>query len=257
MTRKPRESHMSETNNHETKTKKLFGDINNSTKNDNPAIPAATIILLREKEERVQVLMLQKNAEITFGGMWVFPGGRVDESDYAGKEDVDLAARNAAVRETEEETGLKLNGDNFVYFSHWTPPKSAPKRYATWFFAAEANGEEDIEVDGEEILSHRWICPKEAIELQKENKIELAPPTWVTLYHLSQRNSITEILENFSTSSTKIYKTRVARDNDGIPIILWYGDAAYESLDLGAEGHRHRLAMGKNGFGFENTVEEY
>ena len=44
-----------------------------------PAIPAATVILLRENNGQPEVLMLHKNQEIDFGGLWVFPGGRIEE----------------------------------------------------------------------------------------------------------------------------------------------------------------------------------
>lgn len=235
----------------------LFGDMNNNPEKANPPIPAATIILLRQREQKVEVLMLQKNAEITFGGMWVFPGGRIDDADYEGTEDVDLAARNAAVRETEEETGLKLNGDSFVHFSHWTPPASTPKRYATWFYAAKADSDESIKVDGEEILKHRWINPKEALELHEQKKIEIVPPTWVTLYHLSQRESVSAILEDLASNPVKEYVTRVVMNDTKEPVVVWYGDAAYETLDAGAEGDRHRLTLRKTGFSFENTIEKY
>ena len=47
-----------------------------------PAIPAATIILLRQLEDQPQVLMLHKNLEIDFGGLWVFPGGRIETEDF-------------------------------------------------------------------------------------------------------------------------------------------------------------------------------
>ena len=48
----------------------------------NPAVPAATVVLLRDADDGPQVLMLRKNARIDFGGMWVFPGGRIDPEDY-------------------------------------------------------------------------------------------------------------------------------------------------------------------------------
>ena len=71
-----------------------------------PAIPAATVILLRDAADGIETLMLRRNSKLAFGGMWVFPGGRVEESDGAGLDDEFAAARRAAVREAEEESGL-------------------------------------------------------------------------------------------------------------------------------------------------------
>ena len=47
-----------------------------------PAIPAATVVLLRDYSSQLEVLMLHKASQIAFGGMWVFPGGRIDDADY-------------------------------------------------------------------------------------------------------------------------------------------------------------------------------
>ena len=70
-----------------------------------PPIPAATVVMLKDVTtcaSGVEVLMLKKNSKIAFGGMWVFPGGRIDAEDYPPDGDLDVAARNAAARETFE-----------------------------------------------------------------------------------------------------------------------------------------------------------
>lgn len=83
-------------------------------------IPAATIIIFRNSPEggAPQVLMTVRSRTMAFaGGMAVFPGGRVDEADFALGERVadqagltadEAAHQIAAVRETLEETGLAL-----------------------------------------------------------------------------------------------------------------------------------------------------
>ena len=86
-----------------------YGDIDARSEDDEgvlPPIPAATVVLLRDGEPGLEVLMLKKNSKITFGGMWVFPGGKIDEEDRALATDDDAAACVAAVRETHEETGI-------------------------------------------------------------------------------------------------------------------------------------------------------
>ena len=52
----------------------IYGEIGSDS--GSPAIPAATVVLVREtagSEPGIEVLMLQKNTNISFGGMWVFP----------------------------------------------------------------------------------------------------------------------------------------------------------------------------------------
>ena len=93
---------------------------------DTPAMPAATVVVLRDGPEGPETLMLRKNSKIAFGGMWVFPGGKVDDEDWDGAgEDVD-AARNAAIREAAEEAHLRVEAHEMVVFAHWIPPAIAP-----------------------------------------------------------------------------------------------------------------------------------
>ena len=105
----------------------IYGDNIESQQETHPAIPAATVVLLRDAPD-LEVLMLHKTSKISFGGMWVFPGGRIDPEDHPEDGDMDQAARNAAARETQEEAGLISAPESFVFFSHWTPPPSTPKR---------------------------------------------------------------------------------------------------------------------------------
>ncbi len=237
--------------------KDILGDLDKKPDDTNPLIPAATVVLLRTNKDDVEVLMLQKNTGIAFGGMWVFPGGKIDTSDYPESGDILQAAHRAAVRETQEETGLTLNPDDFVWFSHWTPPLSTPKRFSTWFFAAEIDFKDKIIVDGGEILDHRWIKPKDALKHHAAGEIELAPPTWVTLHQLTQRHSIKAIVDHFEQAEPLYFATRLERTAEGTPVAIWFGDAAFENGDLQCAGDRHRLTLSKGGFVFENTVMEY
>jgi len=221
----------------------------------NPAIPAATIVLLREVGE-LEVLMLHKASQIAFGGMWVFPGGRIDTEDYPGDGDANVAARNAAVRETHEEAGLTLMPEGFVWFAHWTPPPVAPKRFATWFFAARADSH-NVTIDGGEIQNHQWVTPTAALAQHAAGDIDLAPPTWVTLYQLSRYDTVETALEQMRSREPRYYETRIGKRADGVRVAMWYGDAGYASWDADAPGARHRLVMTPGGFVFENSVESY
>ena len=60
---------------------------------------AATVLLLRENDAGLQVLLTKRAAGLSFmGGLWVFPGGRMEASDLAPE----LAARadQAAIADT-------------------------------------------------------------------------------------------------------------------------------------------------------------
>ncbi len=86
-------------------------------------IPAATILLLRDSAEGLEVFMVVRHHQIDFAsGALVFPGGKVDPRDrhenvrglVDGAEDLDdweFAMRVAAIREAYEECGVLLARD--------------------------------------------------------------------------------------------------------------------------------------------------
>ncbi len=223
-----------------------------------PPIPAATVVLLRDAgTDAVEVLMLRKNSRITFGGMWVFPGGKIDQADYVDGDNLAAAARTAAARETLEEAGINASADAFHHFSHWTPPPGPNKRFATWFFAAQMAGDETVAIDQGEIEDHAWINPAAALQRHAAGEIDLAPPTWVTLYQLSRHAPAARLMAYLQSQPAKVYSTHVAKRADGVRVAMWHGDAGYEAWDADLAGGRHRLVMAAEGFTFENTVENY
>ena len=82
------------------------------------ARPAATILLLRDGTDGIEVFMVVRHHAIAFAaGALVFPGGRVEEADYtlagnspalAGLDTDAMTFRVAAIRETFEECGVLL-----------------------------------------------------------------------------------------------------------------------------------------------------
>ena len=237
----------------------IYGDLEKDRENEGaePAIPAATVLLLREHENQNQVLMLQKTSKIAFGGMWVFPGGKIDAEDYTDGPNDNAAARVAAARETEEEAGISIPADEFIWFAHWTPPASTARRFATLFFLTSTDDDHEIQVDGGEIQNHQWISPSDALGQHAQGKIDLAPPTWVSLYHLSRFDTIDQALSKLTEQPPRYYQTRVVQDKDGSRVALWDGDAGYPEWDAATSGARHRLTMSKAGFEFEHDAVTY
>ena len=235
----------------------IYGDVDNARNaKAKPATPAATIVLLRDGDAGPEVLMLRKNAKIDFGGMWVFPGGRIDPEDEAENGDAESTARNAAAREAAEEAGIEVDPADFVWFAHWTPPPTTPVRFATWFFAARAS-DQTITIDDGEIKDHQWITPAGALDRHAKGEIDLVPPTWVTLYHLSRYQPVDALLARLSGREARFYETRAVKRSDGVRVALWAGDAGYEDWDADKDGPRHRLVMPEAGFTFEHDVVAY
>lgn len=214
-------------------------------------IPAATVIPLRDGPDGLETLMLRRNSKLEFaGGMWVFPGGRVDDGDRRDDDVDDLApAGRAAVREAVEEADLVIDESSLVVFSHWAPPAIAPKRFATWFFVAPAP-EGDITIDGGEIHDHSWFRPDDALAARHSLEIEMAPPTWITLFELSLFGDVDEALATTSAREPEHFTTHVAMVEGGV-VALWHGDAGYDDQEADRVGPRHRLWMLESGWSYE------
>lgn len=217
------------------------------------AIPAATVILLRDGGAGLETLMLHRTSKVAFGGMWVFPGGRVDDGDRRPDDpDDEAAARRAAVREAAEECALLIEPHEIVPFAHWTPPAVTPRRYATWFFVARAS-DGDVLVDGGEIHDHAWLTPQEVLARRERGEVDLAPPTYVTLADLAESDTVDEALASArSRDPLPHYETRWS-GVDGGAVALWAGDAGYEASDPEVDGPRHRLWMLDTGWRLERS----
>jgi 8-oxo-dGTP pyrophosphatase MutT (NUDIX family) len=217
-------------------------------------LEAATVILLRDGPDGLETLMLRRNSKLDFaGGMWVFPGGRVDPGDRIGlaPEDDLGAARRAAVREALEETGLTIEAGGLVPFAHWTPPDVAVKRFLTWFFVAGAPAGE-VSIDLGEIHDQAWMQPAEAMRRRNALEIELLPPTWVTLERLAGYSTVDAALHDSRQREPERFSTRIASIPNG-GVTLWEGDAAYEGGDADRPGPRHRLWMLPTGWRYERS----
>ncbi|CAB4752527.1 unannotated protein [freshwater metagenome] len=229
---------------------------------DPSAIPAATVIVLRDSPAGIKVLMLKRNRDLAFaGGMWVFPGGRIDADDFAEPhrasdpepasgeatsrtpEDLEQAARVAAVREASEEADLALDQSSLRRWSHWTPPPETPKRFSTAFFIAPWSQESgEVTVDDGEIREHRWEQPAQVLELREAGEVGLTPPTFITLSQLLDFASVAEVFAAAETRPVEHFATRIAVDGSEI-IAMYHGDSGYETAEPNLGGAKHRLRM--------------
>ena len=220
------------------------------------ASPAATVVVARDGEGgEIEVLMVHRNSKHAFGGMWVFPGGKVDpeDADPSAPDDEALAARRAAVREAQEEAGIELELDDLVAISHWTPPPEAPRKFTTWFFALQAPAVHDVAIDGDEIQDHVWITPAEALRRGDLHEIELAPPTWMTLHAMTRFGAVAGYLDDAARQTPPRFATHIGKAGDN-PVAIWEGDVAYDDGDLDRPGPRHRLYMGRGAWRYEGEA---
>ena len=216
-------------------------------------IPAATVIPVRDGPDGIETLMLRRNSKLEFaGGMWVFPGGRVDPDDHQADDADELAprgarrgARSAARRPTSSSTSRRSWS-----FSHWAPPAIAPKRFATWFFLAPAPEGDDHHRRRRDPRP-RLVPPRRRPGARATRcEIELAPPTWITLYELSRFAEVDEALAAMRDARARALHHPGRRWSTGGVVALWHGDVGYDDQDADARRRppppldgRRRLAL--------------
>jgi 8-oxo-dGTP pyrophosphatase MutT (NUDIX family) len=205
---------------------------------------AATAVIVRDGEAGIETLLLRRHSQLKVsGGHWVFPGGRIDPEDYQENSDDEQAARVAALRETQEESGLVLNPDSLVLLSHWTTPPTMGRRFATWFYLAVVNHDlPEVLVDGEEMDAYCWASPSEFLAQHRRGELALLPPTVVTLDELHRCASTAEAQRFYGQRPVPFIAPRMSTHNDAI-CMLYGGDAGYDAIDPTAQGAKNRCYL--------------
>ena len=191
------------------------------------AIPAATLIVVRETAGAPEFLMVERSEGMAFAaGALVFPGGRIDDADRQVGGD---SAAVAAIRETLEETaipvglapapgtqearelqasllaegnlaqllqeaGAELDVVALTPFARWVPKFHAVRRFDTLFYVARAPETEwHPQVIEGECAGAAWLSAAEVLEREQRGEARLIFPTRRTLERLAQHSNFDEI----------------------------------------------------------------
>jgi 8-oxo-dGTP pyrophosphatase MutT (NUDIX family) len=154
------------------------------------AQPAASVVLLRETDIGLQTYLLHRHARMAFAAsMVVFPGGRLDPADRTDPDPI----RRCAVRETEEETGVRLSPEALLPWAHWVTPEFEPRRYDTYFYLAELPADQQAEDRSGETDRADWSTPAAALADAEAGRIRLMPPTLSILLELAELGSMANL----------------------------------------------------------------
>jgi 8-oxo-dGTP pyrophosphatase MutT (NUDIX family) len=196
------------------------------------AIPAATLIVVREMPSGPPELLMVERAEgMAFAaGALVFPGGRIDHADRGLANELGIdAAQVAAIRETIEETavpvgltptppeadtielqqalvadrpfaellkeaGLSIDAGELTPFARWVPKFHAVRRFDTLFFVARCPaGDWQPKIVEGECASAAWLTAADVLEQERDGVARLIFPTRRTLERLAQHASFEAI----------------------------------------------------------------
>ena len=185
---------------------------------------AASVILLRGGGEGLEVLLVRRTPKARFmGGVWVFPGGAVDEVEGSGED----AHRAAAVRELHEEASIEIEDPSeLVRFSRWITPAVVEIRFDTHFFLAVLPEGQEPRVDGEECVDVGWFTPAGALESSQAGEIVLVFPTIKHLEQLREFASVDELLAYARGREVLPVEPRVLLEGEVARIVL-PGDPDY------------------------------
>jgi 8-oxo-dGTP pyrophosphatase MutT (NUDIX family) len=178
------------------------------------AVPraAASVVLLRPAGSGVETYLLHRHARMAFApSMVVFPGGGLDPADRSADDPI----RRCAVRETEEETGVRLDATALLPWAHWVTPEIEPRRYDTYFFLAELPEGEQAEDRSGETDRAGWSTPAAALAAERSGKITLMPPTLSILLELSELGSLTAIRQAATERVVERVLPQVVQAADG------------------------------------------
>lgn len=190
--------------------------------------PAASIVLLRRggkhSQRALEVLLLRRSEEAKFmPGVWVFPGGSLDEAD--GVDEAGLRA--CAMRELAEEAGIELPaGEELVPFTRWITPELIATRFDAWFFLALAPAHTPPQPDGVETTEARWFKPAAALAAQDAGELLLSFPTRTQLLWLSDFRTTDQALAAYRERTVEPILPKVLADGDE-PRVVLPGDPDY------------------------------
>jgi 8-oxo-dGTP pyrophosphatase MutT (NUDIX family) len=215
------------------------------------AIPAATLVLWRDRAGGPEILVVQRSASMAFAaGAIVFPGGRIDRADrdlaaLLGRERE--TAKVTAIRETIEETGvlpavkgpagpemgleiqaslhsgaelpallqahrLELDLDVLTPFARWMPAFKQPRKFDTLFYVAPAPAGDWVPRPQEgECIAAEWAGPAALLDRIAAGEASAIFPTKRNLERLAQHSSFESLLAD-------------ARDHSLDTIIPWVED---------------------------------
>ncbi len=170
---------------------------------DGPLRTAATVMLVRDGVAGVEVFVQRRVPSMAFApSTVVFPGGGVDPADHdldpttpgladlaaaMGVEDAAAAPfAAAAVREVEEECGVRLAVAGLRGRAHWVTPAFEPRRYDTWILAAAMPDDQAARGTTTESDHSEWVRPRDLLDRQSAGEVRMLPPTVVSLEALAR-----------------------------------------------------------------------
>lgn len=232
--------------------------------------PAATVMLVRDAASTIEVFMMRRTTKAAFaGGMYVFPGGAVDDEDSSYE--------MASIRECFEEAGVLLARDGsgrtvrfdeptakarfadhrrrvhagelsitrvladegfvpqteeLTWVAHWITPFGEVRRFDTRFFVVAMPDDQEPLHDHIETVESLWVTPHDALRRMREGELLMLPPTIVNLEFLAAHDSVDSVIAAARTVGVppRILPKVRWTDDGRIDALLMPGDPGYDEI---------------------------
>jgi 8-oxo-dGTP pyrophosphatase MutT (NUDIX family) len=233
-----------------------------------PAVPAlaATLLLVRDGPQGLEVLMGSRPSSGSFAGAVVFPGGVVDEADrdaaLTGLGDLpDGVLRAAALRETAEEVGIvlttpplervpplrglspagfygaladagvRLAGERLLRVANWVTPTRLPRRFDTHFYLVGVDAGVEPDAGSGELVEVRWVRPAEVLETGRAGAVPMVLPTRSHLALLAGFETVAAVTAHARElpEVTPVTPRMVEREEGWVPVLP--GEAGYDEAE--------------------------
>jgi glyoxylase-like metal-dependent hydrolase (beta-lactamase superfamily II)/8-oxo-dGTP pyrophosphatase MutT (NUDIX family) len=102
---------------------------------------------------------------------------------------------SATIADVAETLDVDLRTDLLAPLSRWVTPPFVDRRFDVRFFAAELPAGATPSFVGDEVVAHRWITPRAALDARAAGTIGLWVPTSATLQQLEHVRSFDQIRE--------------------------------------------------------------
>ncbi|GAB3705368.1 NUDIX hydrolase [Mariniluteicoccus flavus] len=157
--------------------------------------PSATVVPLRRGPGgAAEAWLMRRRDTMRFGGLWAFPGGKLEPGDEAHADPL----RECAVRELAEETGCVAAPDDLVTWARWITPEPLAYRFDTWFFLWVVPAGVDVVPGAQEAIEGRWVTGLDDLESGRgadPGEAAMMPPTRAALLELGLLGSLDRVLE--------------------------------------------------------------
>lgn len=166
--------------------------------------PSATVMLWR-RAPALEVYLVERSLQTRFfPGYHAFPGGVLDPNEVDDK----AGRMSAAVRELQEETGVRVPVESLLQAGRIVTPPFGPTRYDTSFYFCEVPRGVEPKVDGKELVSGRWWRPEDALARFQRDAMPIPPPTLAYLHLLKTHDDVAKAADEARATDGKPHHER-------------------------------------------------